>query len=86
MVRVRKSGGGMKSASKTATNSPVAVFRPSCKRPGLISFAIGAVQVLDRESERLIFLDQSLGKRVSVVGGIVQYLNLQQVASGIPCA
>ena len=35
MSRVRKSGGGMKSASKIATNSPRATLRPSSSAPAL---------------------------------------------------
>ena len=72
--------GGTKSASKIATNSPVAVSSPACKRPGFIAFAIGAMMILDRKSERVISLHKRFGKGSRVVGRIVQHLYLQQLA------
>ncbi len=42
--------------------------------------AIVAVQILDGHSGGLIFADQRFGERMRVVGGIVQHLDLQQLA------
>ncbi len=53
-------------------------FEPSLQRPGLESVTIGPVMILDRESQRPVALHQRFGKRVGIVGGIVQHLNLQQ--------
>ena len=63
-----------------ATNSPRGGLQPFLQRAGFEALAIVAVMIFDRESQRAIALDQRLGKWSGVVGGIVQHLDLQQLA------
>ena len=73
----RKSGGGTKSASKIATNSPFAVFKPSSSAPALNPCSIVAMQITDWMSERGVALYQRAGHVDGFVGGVVEQLDVE---------
>src|SRR5580704_2906642 len=50
------------------------------QRPGLKSFAISAVEILDRMPDVPVLLTKGLGVLVAVVSRIVKHLNLQKFA------
>ena len=50
------------------------------ERPGLVSVPVGPVDVLDGQAGIAILADQFLGEGMRIVGGIVQHLDLEQVA------
>ncbi len=53
---------------------------PSCKAPALNPGAIVPMQIFDGQSGGLVFPNQRFGERMGIVGGIVQHLDLQQLA------
>ncbi len=71
---------GRKSASKMATNSPVADFEPRGQRAGLVAGAVVAMQIVDRQTERLVALDARARDLLRLVGRIVEHLNVEQFA------
>ena len=48
-----------------------------CQRAGLVAFAIGAMQILCVEAERLMAFDAGARNLLGLVGGIVEHLNLE---------
>ena len=60
-------------------NSPFAVFMPSARAPALIPFAIAAMMVGDGEASSGILLDQALRRGLSLVGRIIEHLNIEFV-------
>ena len=80
MTFIRKSSGGTKSASKIATNSPLADFSPSRERAGLEAFAIGAVVIGDRIAQRGVALDQTASDFDGFIGRIVEQLDVEFLA------
>ena len=77
---ISQSGGGMKSASKMATNSPVATLQPGIERARLEALAIGAMVIADVVAQRRIALDHAARHVDGLVGGIVEHLDLQLLA------
>ena len=70
----------MKSASKTATNSPVARLEAFLQRAGLKTLAIGAMQVFNGVPDIAVAFAERFRESMGVVGGIVENLNLQKFA------
>ena len=62
-----------------ATNSPFAVFSPAVERSSLVAFAIVAVEVDDRMSERGVALDQAASDFDGLVGRVVEQLDVELV-------
>ncbi|MEJ7712961.1 MAG: hypothetical protein WKF84_24750 [Pyrinomonadaceae bacterium] len=60
-------GFGTKSASKIASSSPFAVFKPCSKRAGFKACAIGARGVVDIETICAVFIHGRAGERLSLV-------------------
>ena len=75
-----QSAGGVKSASKMATNSPLEYFSAVVERAGLVAFAIGAMDVRDGMSHRGVAIDDCAGDFDGFVGGVVEHLDLEAVA------
>ena len=55
-------------------------FKTVFERAGLVAFAIGAMDVNDRQAGGGVALDASAGDLASFVGGIVEHLNVEQFA------
>ena len=55
-------------------------LEPFLQCAGFVSFAIGAVEILDRMPDVPVFLAKGFGELMAVVGGIVEHLNLQKFA------
>ena len=74
----RKSGVGMKSASKMAMNSPFATFMAGFERARLVAGAIGTMDIGDVDAAGGIAHHGALRHNARLVGGVVQDLDFEQ--------
>ena len=63
-----------------ATYSPLATCKPFGESAGLVTGAVGAMHVVNREAERLIALDARARDLPRLIGGIIKHLNFQKLA------
>ena len=69
-----------------ATNSPVDDFQSGIERARLEAFAVGAMVIADVVSERGVAFDHAARHLDGLIGGIVEYLDLQLLARIIDLA
>ena len=69
-----------------AMNSPVSDFQTFLEGAGFESGAVGAVQVDDVVAERTVAIDDELGHFFGFVGGVVEDLNVEEIAGVVEAA
>lgn len=80
MVFVRKSAGGDKIGVKYGNEFAGGAFQPFLEGARFETLAIGPVMVFDVVPDISISFTEGLGESMGIVGGIVEDLNLQQIA------
>ena len=79
-MRRRKSGDGTKIGVEDGDEFAGRGLQTCRERAGLEPGAVIAVQVADRQSERLVALDAGARDSLRFVGRIVEHLNIEQFA------
>ena len=79
-VRRRKSGRRHEIGVEDGDEFAGRGFEPCGQRAGLVAGAVVAMQIADRQAERLIALDARARHFLRFVGRIVEHLNVEQFA------
>ena len=79
-MRCRKSAGGTKVGVEDGHDFAGRGLQSVLQRAGFVAMAVVAMDVFDGQAGGLVFAHQALGEGMGFVGGIVQHLDLQQVA------